>query len=283
VVLVELRRNIPVAGERNMLNSLRINFRKILYFQGILLLAGNYSPLYQRDIFHLTPPPPPPRVVEVKPIIREPLLSEIVFLKGTIVGTGGIPSLAVIEDRQTRSESIYQEGQEVAGARIVRIEVDAVNFLDKEGKEVVLESSSTDGATAGRPVRKQVITGVNQAPPAVPEVIPESKISVSTLVSLTDITRQVAQNPAEFRDLKVAPVVSEGKVSGYRVKNIAAGSLAARYGIQNGDVVTKVNGIILEKLSQVNEIYRSIKPGTPFAVEILRAGNPLTLSFKLAP
>ena len=78
-------------------------------------------------------------------------------------------------------------------------------------------------------------------------------------------------------------LVLEGKVTGYRVKNIAAGSLAARYGIKNGDVVTKVNGIALENLSQVNEIYRSIKSGTLFAVEILRAGSPLTLSFQLTP
>ena len=115
------------------------------------------------------------------------------------------------------------------------------------------------------------------------ESIPESKVSVSTSVSLADITQQIAKNPAELRDLKVAPVVLEGKVAGYRVKNIAAGSLVARYGIQNGDVVTRVNGVALENLSHVNEIYRSIKPGTPFAVEILRAGSPLTLSFQLTP
>ena len=263
-----------------MPNNFIANFRKILYFQSILLLAGNYSPLYQRDIFHLTPPPPPLKV-EVKPIIREPLLSEILVLKGTVVGTG-LSSLAVIENRQAKSESIYQEGGAVAGAKIVRIEVDRVNLLDKEGKEVVLALSSTGGVSGG-PVIKQAIAETSQVLPAVNQSIPESKVLASTSVSLADITQQVAQNPAEFRDLKVAPVVSEGKIAGYRVKNITAGSLAARYGIQNGDVVTRVNGIALENLSQVNGIYRSIKPGTPFAVEILRAGSPLTLSFQLTP
>ena len=255
-------------------------FKGMLYFQGVLLLAGNYSPLYQRDIFHLTPPPP--LKVEVKPIIREPLLSEILVLKGTVVGAG-LSSLAVIENRPAKSESIYQEGGEVAGAKIVRIESDRVNLLDKEGKEVVLVLSSAGGVSGG-PGVKQAIAETNQVLPAVNQSIPpESKVLASTSVSLADITRQVAQNPAELRDLKVAPVVLEGKVAGYRVKNIAAGSLAARYGIQNGDVVTRVNGIALENISQVNEIYRSIKPGTPFAVEILRAGNPLTLSFQLTP
>jgi len=256
----------------------------MLYFQSILLLAGNYSPLYQRDIFHLTPPPPPLKV-EVKSIIREQLLSEILVLKGTVVGTG-LSSLAVIENRQAKSESIYQEGGEVAGARIVRIESDRVNLLDKEGKEVVLALSSSGGVSGGGPVIKQAIAETNQVVSAIPVInqsIPDGEVLASTSVSLADITQQVAQNPAELRDLKVAPVVSEGKIAGYRVKNIAAGSLPARYGIQNGDVVTKVNGIALEKLSQVNEIYRSIKPGMPFAVEILRGGSPLTLNFQLTP
>ena len=134
---------------------------------------------------------------------------------------------------------------------------------------------------------KQAIAETNQPAPAAPVVnestaeSSESKVLASTSVNLADITRQIAQNPAELRDLKVAPVVSEGQVAGYRVNNI--GSLAARYGIQNGDVVTRVNGIVLKNLSQVNEIYRSIKPGTSFAVEILRAGSPLTLNFQLTP
>ena len=128
-----------LARDKNMRKNFVGKFKGMLYFQSILLLAGNYSPLYQRDIFHLIPPPPPK--VEVKPIIREPLLSEILVLKGTVVGAG-LSSLAVIENRQAKSESIYQEGGEVAGARIVRIESDRVNLLDKEGKEIVLSLSA---------------------------------------------------------------------------------------------------------------------------------------------
>ncbi|MFH2068259.1 MAG: PDZ domain-containing protein [Candidatus Omnitrophota bacterium] len=267
------------SGDKNMRKFFVGKLKGVLYFQAILLLAGNYSPLYQRDLFNLTPPPPPPKV-EVKPIIREPLLSEILVLKGTVVGAG-LSSLAVIENRQAGSENIYQEGARVAGALIVRIELDRVNLLDKEDKEVVLALSSAGGVPPG-PGVKQAIIETDQAVPVATQYIPDTEVP-ATSISLADITRQVVQNPAEIRDLMVAPVVSEGKVAGYRVQNIAAGSLADRYGIKNGDVVTRVNGIVLEKLSQVNEIYRSIKPGTPFAVEILRAGNPLTLSFQFTP
>lgn len=266
--------------DKNMQKSFIGKFKGMLCFQSVLLLAGNYSPLYQRDLFHLAPPPPVK--AEVKPIIREPLLSEILVLKGTVVGAG-LSSLAVIENRQAKSESIYQEGGEVAGARIVRIESNRVTLLDKDGKDIVIVLSSAGGVSGG-PVIKQAIVENNQVPPVTNQsVTPEDKFSASTSVSLANITQQVTKNPAELRDLRVSPFVSEGKVAGYQVKNIAAGSLAAQYGIQNGDVVTRVNGIALENLSKVNEIYRSIKPGTPFAVEILRAGSPLTLSFQLTP
>lgn len=272
---------LPVC-DKNMQNKFVGKLKGMLYFQSAMLLAGNYSPLYQRDIFNLIPPPPPVKVkAEVKPIIREPLLSEILVLKGTIVGAG-LASLAVIENRQGKIESIYQEGAEISGAKIVRIESDKVTFIDKEGKNVVLTLSSAGGISGG-PGASPVIAVTRQAPLVMREPVTDVKVSENMTVSLSDITQQVSQNPAEFRDLKVAPVVLGGKVSGYQVKNVAAGSLAARYGIQNGDVVTRVNGIALNNLSQVNEIYRSVRPGTPFAVEILRAGSPLTLSFQLTP
>jgi len=273
---------LPVLSvrDKNMRKHFVSKVKGMLYLPAILLVAGNYSPLYQRDLFRLTPPPPPPKV-EVKPIIREPLLSEFLVLKGT-VGGAGLSSLAVIENRQARNESIYPEGGEVAGARIVRIESDRVSLLDKESKEVILMLSSTSGFP-GSPGSKPLIMETGRPTPVAVQSVSENKILVTTPISFADITQQVAQNPSEVQGLKLAPVVSEGKVAGYRIKNIAAGSLAARYGIRNGDVVTKVNGIVLEKLSKVNEIYRSIRPGTPFAVEILRAGSPLTLSFQLTP
>ncbi len=252
-------------------------FKGMIYLPAILFIAGNYSPLYQRDLFHLAPPPPPPKV-EVKPIIREPLLSDFLVLKGTVVGAG-LSSLAIIENRQVKSESIYPEGGEIAGARIIRIELDRINLLDKDGKEVVLALFS-DRGVSGREGTKPVW---NFNAPVTAQPVSGNNVLTTTPISFADITQQVVQNPSEIRDLKMAPIVSEGKVVGYRVKNIPAGSLAARYGIKNGDVVTRVNGIVLEKLSQVNEIYRSIKPGTPFTVEILRGGSPLTLSFQLTP
>ena len=250
-------------------------FKGMLYLPAILFIAGNYSPLYQRDLFRLTPPPPPVKV-EVKPIIREPQLSEFLVLKGTVVGAG-LSSLAIIENRQVKNENIYPEGGEVAGARILRIELDRINLLDKEGKEIVLMLSSA-GSSGVKPSMD-----IGRPTPVTTQPVSENKVLAATPISLAEVTRQVAQNPAETRDLKMAPVVFEGKIAGYQVKNIPAGSLVARYGIRKGDVVTRVNGIALEKLSQINEIYRSIKSGTPFAVEILRAGSPLTLSFQLTP
>jgi len=252
--------------------------KRILCFSSFLILAGNYPSLYQRDLFRLAPPPPK---VEVRPIIKEPLLSEILILKGTVTGIGLAP-LAVIENRQFKTESVYVEGAEVASAKIVRIEPGKVILLDKENREVSLLLFSIAGRggipAGGVPAGPGETELARKQPP-----VSEMKDSEVSSVSLAAVTQQVTQNPEEIKNLRVAPVVAEGKIAGYTVKNIAPGSIPARYGFQSGDIVTRVNGIALESLSKLNVIYRSIKPGTPFAVEVLRSGAPITLNFQLLP
>ncbi len=251
----------------------------ILCLSSLLFLAGNYSSLYERDLFRLLPQKPPK--IEAKPIIKEPLLTEVLVLKGTVTGIGVVP-LAVIENRQSKTESVYTEGAEVAGAKIVRIEEGKVILLDRENKEIRLVLSSVSG-------RGGMGVAINPFGSTEKELAKNQPVSEGiknkevTPVSLAAVAQTVAQNPEELKNLRVTPAVAEGKIAGYTVKNIPPNSLAAKYGFQSGDVVTKVNGIALESLSKLNAIYRSIKPGASFVVEVVRSGTPVTLRFQLLP
>ena len=101
-------------------------------------------------------------------------------------------------------------------------------------------------------------------------------------VSLSEITQNVSASE-ELKQVRIAPVVNGGKVAGYQVNNLPANSIAFRYGLRNGDVVSRVNGIQLENMSRLAFIYSTIRPGSPVSVEILRKGQPVTLNFNVTP
>ena len=255
--------------------------KSLIFWQSFIILAGNYSSIYQRDLFQLTPPPP---AIEVKTIIKEPHLSEILTLKGTVLLEGSLP-LAIIEDRRSKTETIYPEGGTVAGARVVKVEQYRITLLDKNGTEVNLFLSSVNETSSsisitGKPTIEigRTSSGPEQAKSSEgaksPEIMP---------VSLTAVSQSVNQNYDEIKKIRIAPVVLEGKVTGYRVKNIEPNSLASRYGFQNGDVVTKINGAPLVSLSRLSNIYHSMEPGKPVSVEVVRSGQPITLLFQVLP
>ncbi|MFH0796807.1 MAG: PDZ domain-containing protein [Candidatus Omnitrophota bacterium] len=260
----------------------RVAARKsLIFWQSFIILAGNYSSIYQRDLFQLTPPPP---AIEVKTIVREPLLTEILTLKGTVILEGSLP-LAIIEDRRSKTETIYPEGGTVAGAKVVKVEQYRITLLDKEGKEVNLFLSSVNEPSSSISITGKPAIEISGAPSGPEQSKPaeETKVPEILSVSLTAARQSVNQNYEEIKKLRIAPVVTEGKVTGYRVKNIEPNSLASRYGFQNGDVVTKVNGSPLESLSRLSNIYRSMEPGKPVSVEVVRAGQPITLLFQVLP
>ncbi len=246
----------------------------------VLLMASSYTDIYQRDLFRLQKPPPP--VVEkeeVTPVIREPSLSEYLFLQGIIVAK---PSLAVIEDRTLRTTSIYREGEELAAGKIIRIEHDRVVIRDRQGRENTLVLAAVQGP-APSPAPKEQPMDIHHAV-LTPEISGEEGAEDQKIVSLQDIREITANHQEELRDLRITPVVSQGDIAGYQLTNIGRGKLAelaGRYGLQSGDVITSVNGIALESLAKINQIAGSIRPGSPVSVGILRQGKPVTITLQL--
>lgn len=69
--------------------------------------------------------------------------------------------------------------------------------------------------------------------------------------------------------------------NGARVTEVIAGSPAAAAGLQDGDIVTTVDGESIAKASQLQRAIRDREPGDDVSITVLRNGDDITLSAEL--
>jgi type II secretory pathway component PulC len=77
---------------------------------------------------------------------------------------------------------------------------------------------------------------------------------------------------------RITPDYIEGKMRGMKVDAIKAESIFERIGFQNGDVITEVNGIVIDRISATNAIFEELTSADSIETSVLRGGQALTLS-----
>ena len=75
---------------------------------------------------------------------------------------------------------------------------------------------------------------------------------------------------------RLVPEAVDGKTIGFKIYGITAGSLFEKIRLENGDVITNVNGINLEDPSQGFKIYEALQDETNITLQIKRAGVQMT-------
>jgi S1-C subfamily serine protease len=67
----------------------------------------------------------------------------------------------------------------------------------------------------------------------------------------------------------------EGK--GCRVSGVVQGSPAEASGLKEGDIIIRINALDVQRLKDLSDILKSLKPGQRVSVDFLRDGQPLTV------
>jgi general secretion pathway protein C len=85
----------------------------------------------------------------------------------------------------------------------------------------------------------------------------------------------ISENASRLTDiLRLAPHVQEGKVVGFRVNPGRDRATFEALGLQPGDVVTDINGTVLDDPSQGLQVFESLGEATQANVTVLREGTP---------
>jgi len=190
-------------------------------------------------------------------------------LLGTAAASNEERSRAAIQDEKNRKHLVVAVGDKIEGhrrVRVSRIERTRV-ILDNAGKAEELALSEDD---SGPKVKARPKRTARQArrKPAKKETLNDR---------LAKLNGDDGQGISRIlSSARIVPHYSEdGTMQGMKVDAIKADSLFEKVGLANGDVITEVNGIVVDRLEATSAIFEELSTAAEINVAATRGGNPL--------
>lgn len=200
-------------------------------------------------------------------------------LRGTFAGSDPGEGIAVI-DNAGDGERAWRAGDDVLpGVRLVAVHADHVVLSRNGVEETLVLPRDTQLAPADivRATPERVSGGNATVPAGVAGAVPAK---VAPIAPLT--LEQVRRDPeALMRRVQVVPVLSDGKLAGVRFSAGTDVALLEQVGLQQGDVVTAVNGMAVDSVERGRQIMDSLGNATSVRVTVLRNGKPTDITVGL--
>jgi general secretion pathway protein C len=152
-----------------------------------------------------------------------------------------------------------------------RIEYIGLNEPPEKAGAVVAAAPKVEPTKAddGAPAAKDLGAGIVKVSETAYKV-PRSNVD-EALNSLADLATQA----------RIVPAFEGGKPVGFKLFSIKPGSLYSKIGLQNGDVINRINGYDINSPEKGLEIYGKLKDAAAVTVDVKRRGKPTTLEYTI--
>ncbi|HTT76412.1 MAG TPA: type II secretion system protein GspC [Candidatus Binataceae bacterium] len=249
---------------------------------------GYYQLIVRRDIFNLTPAVAVAQNTQAAPQDTD--------LRITLLGTSHLTngrSFVIIED-QNGDQVLYRQGDTIPDTgEVLAIGHDRALILHN-GHRVAIEIPNLGGEP--------------EAPPGGPIVVPRGglmprlpplrrRFGMPAMGRTNTGVRQVAPNrylvdrakvhndmqdmAKLFTEVRAVPNIQNGSSNGFALSEIQPGSVFQAMGLQDGDVVTSIEGQPLSDPSKAIAVIQSLQSldRSPISVSLMRNGTPVNLSY----
>jgi len=196
-----------------------------------------------------------------------------------LVGTvfSGVPAenLAFIEDLSARKQDTYREGDRVKQVLVKRILRQSVVINTGTRDEMLTMEEPEEGqAKPGAPgptARYQP-----SRPPA-----PPPPTSSSTTLPRQEVESSLSDLNQLMQQVRIRPYLEANKPSGFLVSDIKPGSIFAKMGLRNGDVIQKINDQNITSPEQAIELYQGLMEGGEIGLEIKRGQKSEKIQYEV--
>jgi len=196
-----------------------------------------------------------------------------VKLWGTAVAHDPAQSFAIIEDLAARRQALYRVGDPVLEvATLARVEWDRV-VLDRDGAEEVLEISSARATSDKAPA--------GAAPPGASGERIKKTADNKFVIDRRELEQTVANINEVFTQARAVPFFQDGKTVGFRVFAIKPGSVFEKIGLQNGDVIQRVNGVELTDPGKALSLFTELQNEGHVALDLERNKQVKKFSYEI--
>ncbi|MBI5547934.1 MAG: general secretion pathway protein GspC [Deltaproteobacteria bacterium] len=191
-------------------------------------------------------------------------------------------SIANIEDVTSHEANVYMVGDKLLTAEVLDIEFRRViinnngrkEYIDNEagnGEGPVADAKPAIHATlaANTPPASGVGQGIKETGADSYE-IPREEIN-KALGNLNDIAMQA----------RIVPAFKDGVATGFKLFSIRPDSLYTKIGIQNGDIIRRINGFEINSPDKALEVYTKLKESNRIEIEVDRNGSPVRKTYNV--
>jgi len=212
---------------------------------------------------------------EVQPVKQVPNApAEVSKLSIKLIGTvvAGGKSAAMLMKNAGKEHEVFFLGETIQ-PNVKLIEVYATeividnggkreNISIEEGKQLVSEASQEVARQVSRPTRPRVA-------------------QIDRRINREHMKSQLRNFSTLLSQARVTPHFTDKKADGFTISEIVKGSLYEEIGLQNGDVIQKVNGESVTSAEQAMRMYRELQNSTFIDVEINRGGITQQVSYTI--
>jgi general secretion pathway protein C len=217
--------------------------------------GSDYSALEDSNLFGEEPEQPQ---TVVAPVVDAPDTTLSLTLRGILSKEGDPNGSVIIEGSRGGEMKTYFVGQTIDnadGATLHSVYSDRV-LLNRGGRLETLRLPKELTPSPG--------SSMAMMPP-----LPQAQSPTGTLRDV------ISENAARLTDIiRPSPHVQEGQVVGFRVNPGRDRATFEALGFQAGDVVTDINGTVLDDPSQGLQVFQSLGESTQANVTVLRDGVP---------
>jgi type II secretion system protein C len=211
---------------------------------------------------------------------------------GIIYGGNPFNGIAMVENTQNRSINSFMVGDQMSPeAKLMEIQRDII-IIDNMGRkefaqieEVELRRSTRKGG--GKKVASSndtTLTGgyTTDVPPEnFKEEGFERKGSSIEMTSEYKSRLLSAEFANVLQDAKASPNMIDGVLRGWRMDRIKKNSFWDKSGIQNGDIIEEINGVVLTDAGQSIKTLQSFRNESEVDIKLNRNGQRITLNLKV--
>jgi general secretion pathway protein C len=230
------------------------------------------------------PLPKPQAATDTAPAVQQkeawskvPVRSSLhAVLVGTAVANPPRYSLCQLTNTDTNETLVYAVGDKFMNARIYGIDRERV-LVDNDGRNEFIDNSAAAPMNVG-------IAAV--PPPGVPGAQADQggvrQLSDNQYVVARSELNGALSNLSQLAtQARIVPSFKNGVANGFKLFSIVPDSLYSKIGIQNGDVIRRINGYEMNSPDKALEIYQKLRDANRIEIEIERRGETLRKSYSI--
>lgn len=200
-------------------------------------------------------------------------------LRGVAQGERG--AFAVFEDKASGKQNVFAVGDKIFdGPRLVSVDGRSalVAYKGKKQRYEIEDESQADGGDARKSRDK---SGKPAAAGSGSTGGIRKTGEAAYLVDRREVDHSVANLNAVITQVRAVPVLKDGQSSGFKLFNIRSGSIFEKMGLQDGDVVQRVNDTELSDPARAVGLLEEVQSMGEVRVDFLRGGKPHSYKYTI--